>query len=89
MENKRKHRDIRLIKNTKTLRKQSSLPNYYDSNHFNENLITLKIHKTKIFMNKPIAIGFSILESRQKYVIAYEYRQSNNTNNLQKPFMQI
>ena len=40
-------------------------------------------------MNKPIAIGFSILESRQKYVIAYEYRQSNNTNNLQKPFMQI
>ena len=27
-------------------------------------------------MNKLTAIGFSILESRQKYVIAYEYRQS-------------
>ena len=43
--------------------------------------------KTKVFMNKPTAIGFSILEFRQKYVIVYEYRQSNNTNNLQKTFM--
>ena len=84
MENKRKYRDIRLIKNTKTLRKQSSQQNYYDSNHFSENLITLEMCKTKVFMNKLTAIGFSILEFRQKYVIAYECRQSNNTNNLQK-----
>ena len=45
--------------------------------------------KTQVFMNKLTTIAFSILEFRQKYVIAYEYRQSNNTNNLQKPFMQI
>ena len=43
MENKQKHRNIRLIKSAKTLKKYSSQPNYYDSNHFSENLITLEI----------------------------------------------
>ena len=56
MENKRKHRNIRLIKSAKTLKKYSSQPNYYDSNHFSENLIALEIRKTKIFLNKPIAL---------------------------------
>ena len=62
VENKQKHRDIRLIKSAKILKQYSSEPNYYDSNHFSEYLIALEIWNTKIFLNKPIAIRFIILE---------------------------
>ena len=62
VENNPKHTDIRLIKSTKILKQYSSQPNYYDSNHFSENLIALEMWKTQIFLNKPIAIRFIILE---------------------------
>ena len=43
VENKQKHRDIRLIKSAKILKQYSSEPNYYDSNHFSEYLIALEM----------------------------------------------
>ena len=43
VKNKRKHRNIRFIKSAKILKKYSSQPNYYDSNHFIENLIALEM----------------------------------------------
>ena len=43
VKNKRKHRNIRLIKSAKILKQYSSQPNYYDSNHFIENLIALEM----------------------------------------------
>ena len=38
------------------------MPNYYTTNQFSENILAMEMKKTKIKMNVPIYIGFTILE---------------------------
>lgn len=39
-----------------------SKPNFYDSGIFDENCTAVEISRCKISFNKPIKVGFSILE---------------------------
>ena len=44
---------------------QSSLvsePNYYATKSFSDNILAAKNKRTKIFMNKPVCLGLSLLE---------------------------
>ena len=62
MGNLRKHRDIKLVTTNKERKKIVSEPNYHTTKWFSENLIAIEMNKTKLKMNKPIYLGFSILD---------------------------
>ena len=62
MENVRKHRDIKLVTTDKRRSQLMSEPNYHTIKWFSENLLSTEMKKTKVKMNKPVYLGFSILE---------------------------
>ena len=62
MENIRKHRDIKLATTDKRRNQLVSEPSYHTTKWFSENLIAIEMKKTKVKMNKPIYLGYSILE---------------------------
>ena len=65
MENVRKHRDIKLFTTKRRRNYLVSEPNYQTKMFFTENLLAIEIKKTEILMNKPVHLGFSILELRK------------------------
>ena len=62
MENIRKHRGIKLVATDKNRSRLASRPDYHTTKWFSENLLAIEIKETKVKMNKPIYLGFSILE---------------------------
>ena len=46
-------------------------PNYYTAKFFTENLLAIGMKKTQILMNKPVYLGFSILELSK--ILMYEF----------------
>ena len=62
MENVRKHRNIKLITTENRRNSLVSESNYHSTKFFTENLLTIEMIKTQIFMNKPVYLGLSILE---------------------------
>ena len=62
MENIRKHRDIKLVTTDKRRNQLVSEPNYHTTIWFSENLLAVEMKKTKVKINKPVYLGFSILE---------------------------
>ena len=59
MENVRKHRDI--VTTDKRRNQLVSDSNYHTAKWFSENLLATEMKKTKVKMNKPVYLGFSIL----------------------------
>ena len=62
MENVRKCRDIKLVTAEKRRNHLVSEPNYHATKWFSENLLPIEMKKTQVKMNKPIYLGFSILD---------------------------
>ena len=60
--NVRRHRDIKLVTNDKKRCKLASKPNYHTTKQFSENFSATEMKKTKIKMNIPVYIDFTILE---------------------------
>ena len=73
MENIRKHKDIKLVTTNKIRSKLVSELNYHTINFISEDLSIIKINKTKIKMNKPIYLGFSILEISKLLMCEFRY----------------
>ena len=73
MENIRKHKDIKLVTTNKIRSKLVSEPNYHTINYISEDLSIIKINKIKIKMNKPIYLGFSILEISKLLMCEFRY----------------
>ena len=75
MENVRKHRDIKLVTDDKRRNQLVSEPNYHTIKWFSENLILIKMKKTKVKMNKPIYLRFLILDLSKiaMYEFWYDY----------------
>ena len=75
MENVRKHRNIKLVKTDKRTNQLVSELNYHTIKYISENLLAIEIKKTKVKMNKPVYLGFSILEISKTlmYGFWYEY----------------
>ena len=71
MENKRKHKDIKLVTTDKKRSKLVSEPNYHTINLISEDLSIIEMEKTKVKMNKPIYLGLSILEISK--ILMYEF----------------
>ena len=73
MENVRNHRDIKLVTTDKRRNQLVSEPNYHTTKLFSENLLAIEMKKTKVNMNKPLYLGFSILEISKKLMYEFWY----------------
>ena len=62
LQNIRNRVDIRLITSDKAAQKQAPKPNYDCCTIFDENLIAVHMKKTKLYFNKPVYLGMSILD---------------------------
>ena len=71
MENVRKHRDIKLVTTEEKRITLVSEPNYHTTKQFSENLLTIKVKKTKVKMNKPVYLSISILDISK--ALMYDY----------------
>ena len=65
MENIRKHRDTKLVPTDKRRTSLVLEPNYHTTKHFSENVLAIEMKKIKVKMNKPVYLGWSILEIRK------------------------
>ena len=73
MENVRKHKYIK-FGTTKRRRNYLVLePNFHTTKFFTENLLAIEMRKTEILMNKPVCLGFSILELSKKLMFEFWY----------------
>ena len=89
MENVRKHRDIKLVKADKRRNQLVSEPNYHRTKWFSRNLLTNKMKKVKVKMNKPVYLGLSILEisKTQIYEFWYDYMKPKYCDNVRLCYM--
>ena len=62
VENVRKHRIIKLVTTVKRRNYIESKANYHSTKFFTDNLLTVKVSKNEIFMNKAVYFSLSILE---------------------------
>ena len=62
MENVRNRQNIRLIADPAKLLKALSKPSYQESKIINADLVMVRAGRRKVTLNKPIAVGFAILE---------------------------
>ena len=62
MENKRNHRDIKLVTSDKRRKRLVSEPNYHLYKNFSEYLMAIEMKKTKVKMTKPLYLSMSILD---------------------------
>lgn len=73
MENVRKRVDIKLVIDTQKATKLTHKPNYKKFNLINDDLISLEFYKTSIKLDRPIYVGFSILELSKTLMYAFYY----------------
>ena len=62
IENKRKHRDIKLVTTDRRKNHLVSEPNCHTTKFFTEYLLAIEMKKMQILMNKPVYLGLPILE---------------------------
>ena len=78
MENIRNRRDIRIVE-TKTEKGQKRASKLFNKSNFanlkifNENLCGIEMYKRKLYMNKPIYVGMSILDLSKEYMYWFYY----------------
>ena len=73
MENLRKRRNIELITKEEQLRKRVIQPSFKDFKIFHENLISIERRKTTIKLNRPIYIGFCVLDLSKVLMYNFHY----------------
>ena len=73
MENVRKHSDIKLVTRDKRRNQLASEHNYHTTKYLSKNLMTIKMKKTKVKMNKPIYLAMSILDISKTLMYEFWY----------------
>ena len=71
IENARKHKDINLVTNNEKRCNLASKPNYHTIKWFSEDFMAMEMRKTKVKTNKPIYLGFSILDVSK--ILIYDF----------------
>ena len=82
--NVRKQRDIKLVTTDKKRNQLVSEPNYHATKWFSEKLLATETKKTKVKMNKPVYLDFSILEicKTLMYEFWYNYMKPKYGDNV-------
>jgi hypothetical protein len=73
MENIRKRQNIKLITEENKFLKYVSKPTFINSKIFNENLVAVHYVKEKLLLEKPIYVGFSILDISKTRIYDFHY----------------
>lgn len=73
MENVRNHIDAKLCTTEKQLKKKISNPRFKDRKIFDENMAIVEFHKKEVKLNKPIYVGFSVLELSKVKMMDFHY----------------
>ena len=73
MQNKRKHRDFKLVTSDKTRSILVSEPNYHTSKHTSEDLMIIEMKKVWVKMNIPIYLGQVILDISKTLIYEFWY----------------
>ena len=73
LQNIRNMVDIRLISSDKVALKLAAKPNYDRCTIFDENLIAVHMKKTKLYFNKPVYLGMSILDFSKSVMYDFHY----------------
>ena len=73
MENIRKHRDIKLVKNREEYLKAVMKPNFKSGTLFGPNLMGCEMGKIKVVMNKPVYLGQAILDLSKIVMYQFHY----------------
>ena len=74
MENVRKRVSIELVKDAERAAKLVNQPNFEDLKIFDEFLIAIKMRKTKVWMNKPVYVGMTILDLSKTLMFEFQFR---------------
>jgi hypothetical protein len=73
MENLRKRVDVKLVNSDKRLRKLACQPSFKAFKIFNEDLAAVHMRKRKLCLNRPIYVGFSILDMSKVLMYNFHY----------------
>ena len=89
MENVRKHRDLKLVTTDKRRNQLVLEPNYHTKKWFSESLLATEMRKTRVEMNKPIYLRFSILDLKKTsmYEFWYDYMKPKYADNVKLCYM--
>ena len=74
MENVRNRQNIKLVTDAKELIKYTSKPTFIGGKIFNEDLAAIHCIKEKIKLNKPVFVGFSILDISKTLMYDFHYK---------------
>ena len=91
LENIRNRVDIQLISSDKVAKKLEAKPNYVRCMIVDENLIAVHIKRTKLYFNKPVSLGMSILVLNKSLIydfhfFHYNYIKTKYGDNAKLPF---
>ena len=73
MENVRKRQNVKLITDENMFLKYASKPTFINGKIFNENLVAVHYVKEKLVLDKPIYVGFSILDLSKTLMYDFHY----------------
>ena len=74
IEDKRKHLNIKMALNQNQVSKWVQKPNFEHFQILNENVAIIKMLKSHVKLDKPIAIGFTVLEISKQYMYSLHYK---------------
>ena len=66
--------DIRLISSDKVAQKLAAKSNFDRCTIFDEKLVTVHMKKTKLYFNKPVYLGMSILDLSKSLIYDFHYQ---------------
>ena len=73
MENARKDRKIKLVTTDKRRNQLVSKPNHHTPKWFSENILTIKMRKIKVKMNKSVYLGMLVLDISNVWILVWLY----------------
>lgn len=62
IENVRNFKQVHIVTNDSKLQRLTALPSFGTLRIFNENLAAVQMYRTEVTLNRPISVGFTILE---------------------------
>ncbi|XP_033753110.1 uncharacterized protein LOC117336607 [Pecten maximus] len=73
MENLRKRMDVKLVNSEKKAMKLTCKPTFHEFRIFSEDLVGVHMLKQKLYLNRPIYVGFSILDISKTLMYDFHY----------------
>ncbi|XP_069134582.1 uncharacterized protein [Argopecten irradians] len=73
MENLRKRMDVKLVNSEKKAMKLTCKPTFHEFRIFSEDLVGVHMLKSKLYLNRPIYVGFSILDVSKTLMYDFHY----------------